>query len=443
MEVSGVEHDLIGVGFGPSNLAMALAMDEAASPSSPALNYCFIERKPEFVWHGGMLLDGSDMQVSFLKDLATLRNPTSHYTFINYLHRKGRLADFINLKSFFPSRLEYNDYLQWVASHFEDRCHYGEDVVAVEPVLEHGKVTRLRVHSQTATGRSQRRLARNLVVGVGGVPAVPAPFEGLRDPRVFHSAHYLERLDDLVQAQGAPRRIAVIGGAQSAAEVYWDLVSRFDHAEVTLVARGDALRPADDSPFVNEIFHPEYTDVIYQQSREARRATLERFRSTNYSVVDLDLIERIYRLLYEQRVSGMQRHQLWTGQEVEQVQLSKQGIALGIRHLADGARAQATFDAVVLATGYRRDAHLALLADVGPYLSQGFAVERDYRLPTVSNFQPRIYLQGSCEESHGLSDTLLSVLAVRSQEILESLWSGRSAFGMSPTDSTQPCSIAA
>ena len=63
-----------------------------------------------------MLLEQAHMQVSFLKDLATLRNPTSRFTFINYLHEKGRLQDFINLKTFFPSRHEFNDYLAWAAS---------------------------------------------------------------------------------------------------------------------------------------------------------------------------------------------------------------------------------------------------------------------------------------------------------------------------------------
>jgi len=39
-----------------------------------------------------------------------------------------------------------------------------------------------------------------------------------------------------------------------------------------------------------------------------------------------------------------------------------------------------------------------------------------------AGFEPRIYLQGYSETSHGLSDTLLSVLAVRSREIARSLY---------------------
>ena len=422
--MSTVEHDFIGVGFGPSNLAIALAMEESVHLRKKGVDCCFIEKKPEFVWHGSMLLEGSDMQVSFLKDLATLRDPTSHFTFINYLHEKGRLKEFINLKSFFPSRIEYNDYLQWVASHFDHRCHYGEEVVELEPVKDCGQVTRLRVHSRGADGRMQARMARHLVLGIGGVPAIPAAFDTLSDPRVFHAAHYLERLDTLVRSHGAPRRIAVIGGAQSAAEVYMDLVARLGDAEVTLITRGEVLQPADDSPFVNEIFHPQFTDVIYNQPQEVRRATLERFRSTNYSVVDLDLIEQIYKLLYEQRVRGVQRHQLWSGKEITRVRACAEGIGLALRHQANGAEEHAEFDAVVLATGYRRDDHKRLLAGVADHIDD-YTVERDYRLRTTGGFLPKIYLQGCCEDSHGLSDTLLSVLAVRSVEILESLLADR------------------
>nr|WP_315466397.1 lysine N(6)-hydroxylase/L-ornithine N(5)-oxygenase family protein [uncultured Rhodoferax sp.] len=425
MGISSVEHDFIGIGFGPSNLAIALAMEEPAPSRKKALDCCFIEKKPEFVWHGSMLLEGSDMQVSFLKDLATLRDPTSHFTFINYLHKKGRLKEFINLKSFFPSRIEYNDYLQWVAGHFDHLCRYGEEVVGVEPVRDGEQITRLRVHSRGVDGRSYTRTASNMVFGIGGVPAIPAVFEAMQDARVFHAAHYLERLDTLVHSQGTPKRIAVLGGAQSAAEVYLDLVARFGDAQVTLITRGDALMPADDSPFVNEIFHPQFTDVIYHQPQDVRRATLERFRSTNYSVVDLDLIQHIYKLLYEQRVRGVQRCQLWSGKEVTQARATGTGIQLDVRHQASGATEHAEFDAVVLATGYRRDDHKRLLGGLAEYIAEGFSVGRDYRLHTVKNFLPKIYLQGCCEDSHGLSDTLLSVLAVRSMEILESMLADR------------------
>lgn len=50
--------DLIGIGFGPSNLALAVRLAEEAGKGRYAdLAHCFIERQPEFGWHRGMLLD--------------------------------------------------------------------------------------------------------------------------------------------------------------------------------------------------------------------------------------------------------------------------------------------------------------------------------------------------------------------------------------------------
>ncbi|OXH82188.1 ornithine monooxygenase, partial [Burkholderia multivorans] len=81
------------------------------------------------------------MQISFLKDLVTMRDPKSRYTFINYLFERGRLNEFINLKNFYPTRVEFHDYLSWVADAFDDRVHYGETVTAIEPV--HGSGARV------------------------------------------------------------------------------------------------------------------------------------------------------------------------------------------------------------------------------------------------------------------------------------------------------------
>src|SRR5688500_4138322 len=119
-------HDFIGIGFGPSNIALAIAVDEARDPDLP-LEHLFIERQPSLTWQPNRRLEHSHMQISFLKDLAMLRNPTSRFTFVHYLHQKQRLQDFINLQSFFPSRHEFTDYFSWAAAQFEDRCAYGED----------------------------------------------------------------------------------------------------------------------------------------------------------------------------------------------------------------------------------------------------------------------------------------------------------------------------
>lgn len=136
---TAVVHDLIGVGFGPSNIALAIALQERAQAQG-ALEVLFLDKQGDYRWHGNTLVSQSELQISFLKDLVSLRNPTSPYSFVNYLHKHDRLVDFINLGTFYPCRMEFNDYLRWVASHFQEQSRYGEEVLRIEPMLSAGQV---------------------------------------------------------------------------------------------------------------------------------------------------------------------------------------------------------------------------------------------------------------------------------------------------------------
>ena len=407
-------HNLIGIGFGPSNLALAIAIEEKR-PSGRPIEAMFIEKQPGFAWHKDMMLEHAHMQISFLKDLATLRNPTSRFTFINYLHEKKRLQDFINLKTFFPSRHEFNDYLAWAAAQFEDACVYGEEVFEVLPEREaHGDdITLLRVRSRDRAGHVTERLARNLVVSIGGMANIPECFRPLRsDPRVFHSSTYLRD----IAAQDGAQKIAIIGAGQSAAEIFMDLQGKPHAPQVDLIMRARSIRPSDDSPFVNEVFNVEFTDYMYSQPDDERAALLEEFGHTNYAVADLDLIQQIFKMFYEQKVRGENRMRFLRRHDIHAVHATADGIHLTMSDQNTGRESTSRYDAVVLATGYAREQHKALLTPLDPYLG-GFSVDRHYRVLSTEDFRPAIFLQGACESSHGLSDTLLSVTSVRTGEI--------------------------
>lgn len=415
-------HDLIGVGFGPSNLALAIALEELAETHGHALDALFIDKQSDYRWHGNTLATQSELQISFLKDLVSLRNPTSPYSFVNYLHQKQRLADFINLGTFYPCRLEYNDYLRWAAEHFATQAQYGEEVTRIEPVLDAGKVRQLRVVSRDAQGREHARLSRAVVIGSGGTPKVPDSFRAFKDdPRVFHHSTYLSSLATLPCNQGKPMRIAIVGSGQSAAEAFIDLNDSFPSVKVDMIVRSSALKPADDSPFVNEIFAPDYTDLVFNQDQADRQKLIAEYHNTNYSVVDIDLLERIYGILYRQKVAHQYRHAVLCRRQVQAATATADGIELTLQDLATQQSQTHRYDAVILATGYERRSHRDLLAPLQGYL-QDFNVERDYRALSNAELQAPVYLQGFCETSHGLSDTLLSVLPSRAAEIGESLY---------------------
>ena len=69
----------------------------------------------------------------FLADLVTLADPTSPYTFLNYLHEQGRLYRFYFHERFHVLRAEYEAYCRWVAAQLAS-CRFSHRVDAIRPV---------------------------------------------------------------------------------------------------------------------------------------------------------------------------------------------------------------------------------------------------------------------------------------------------------------------
>lgn len=248
------EYDLICVGFGPASLAVAVALHDALAsgqkllPDGSPPKVLFIEKQQRFAWHAGMLLPGAKMQISFVKDLATLRDPRSEFTFLNYLHRQGRLVDFTNLGTFLPARLEYEDYLRWCSSFFEHLVQYNKQVVSVSPETSADAVRTFTVKAQDVqTGQTQTYRGRNVLLATGGQPALPKSFPQ-KHPRVIHSSQYAHMVPKILPKSAAPYRVAVVGAGQSAAEIFNNVQTLYPNSQTWLVMRQEFLRPSDDSP---------------------------------------------------------------------------------------------------------------------------------------------------------------------------------------------------
>ncbi|RJQ75509.1 L-lysine 6-monooxygenase [Pseudonocardiaceae bacterium YIM PH 21723] len=407
-------YDLVGVGFGPSNLALAIAVAEHNGQVAQPVTTHFLEKQPRFGWHRGMLIDTATMQVSFLKDLVTLRNPTSEFSFLNYLHSRGRLIDFVNHKNLFPLRVEFHDYFEWAAARVNDVVSYGTEVAAVQPILDG---TCFEV-TDTA-GRTVR--ARNLVLGTGLRPKLP---EGVvAGPRIWHNHELLHRLPALRETQ--PKRLLVVGAGQSAAETAALLHDEFPGAEVCAVFARYGYSPADDSSFANRIFDPEAVDHFYRAAEPVKDSLMRYHGATNYSAVDGDLIDELYRRVYREKVLGIERLRLLNVSRPVEVRDNGAEVHCVIESLTTGDRIDLAADAVVYATGYRPADATGLLGSFGDSCLRDDAgrlrVERDYRIATESVVQGGIYLQGGTEHTHGITSSLLSNTAVRAGEILESI----------------------
>ncbi|WP_434587409.1 lysine N(6)-hydroxylase/L-ornithine N(5)-oxygenase family protein [Streptomyces sp. A5-4] len=421
--------DLVGIGFGPSNLALAIAIEEhnRVNPDD-AVRSSFIERQETFGWHRGMLLEGATMQVSFLKDLVTMRDPGSPFTFLRYLHDHDRLADFINQKSFFPTRLEFHDYLRWCAAEFGDRVSYGQSAVALRPVENDGLIESVDVVSRGVRDPAAESVTRtrNIAVGTGLTPRLP---DGVTlGEHVWHNRDLLFRADEIKERPR--RRFAVVGAGQSAAETADYLHRTFPDAEVCAVFARYGYSPADDSPFANRIFDPAAVDDYYQAPEEYKQALMRYHGNTNYGVVDGELIEQLYRTVYQEKLAGVERLRILNATALVGIEELPDGARVVIRSLVDGEQSTLDCDAVVLATGYRPSDPRTLLgplADACLTDEQGqLRIDRDHRLLMADHVRVGVYLQGGgTEHTHGITSSLLSTLAVRSGEICDSLLLGR------------------
>ncbi|PSN67432.1 L-ornithine 5-monooxygenase (L-ornithine N(5)-oxygenase) [Corynespora cassiicola Philippines] len=472
-------HDLLCVGFGPASLAIAVALHDALEGTDPALDLsglqgrppkvAFLEKQHKFAWHAGMLLPGARMQITFMKDMATMRNPRSEFTFINYLHQKDRLIEFANLNTFLPQRVEYEDYMRWCASWFDEVVQYDQEVVKVTPEKSpngSGEITSFTVLSKNLqTGQLESRRTRHVVIASGGRPNIPKPFPSSH-PRVIHSSQFCTISSKVLTKPDYPYKIAVVGNGQSAAEIFDYLHSNYPNSRTKLLIKQGALRPSDDSPFVNEIFNPSRVNSTFNRAPDLRLTSLRDDKGTNYGVVRLNLLERLYETLYTQRIhygNTPEAEEEWPHRimpyryvvDVEQSPVIQDGIRLHVRdqsqlYLSEVPGGQERkeildFDAIFVATGYHRDLHETLLKDARHLMPGGdlkdakWAVQRDYRV----NFADKkvsedagVWLQGCCETTHGLSDTLLSVLACRGGEMVRSLfengakWDGADALGL-------------
>ncbi|MEV0373865.1 lysine N(6)-hydroxylase/L-ornithine N(5)-oxygenase family protein [Streptomyces sp. NPDC050636] len=428
--------DVVGLGYGPSNLALAVALAEhnAGAPGNAQLTSCFFEKQPAFGWHRGMLIDDTTLQVSFLKDLVTMRNPTSEYSFLAYLQSKGRLADFINHKMLFPSRVEFHDYLEWVADSFKENVEYHCEVVDIRPVEEDGEITCFEVeaHDRSNPGTSMVRRARNVVMAGGLQPNLP---EGAQlSDRVWHNHELLDRLQQLTG--GEARSFTVIGAGQSAAETVEYLHRTQPEAEIHAVFARYGYAPADDSSFVNRIFDPEAVDHFYRSPEDVKQMLLDYHRSTNYSVVDLELIDELYRRLYQERVTGRERLRVHNISRLVDACTVNDSVRATMEFLPTGERTVMDTDYLVYATGYRPLDVLKTLGTVAPYChtddSGRVRVRRDYRVETDDAVRAGIFLQGPTEHTHGITSSLLSNTAVRVGEIVRSIAGGPHDMDQAP-----------
>lgn len=419
-------YDVVGVGFGPSNLSLAVALDELRGAEGRALTARFFERQVSFGWHRNMLLPAAKMQVSFLKDLVTFRNPHSRFSFVSYLHEMNRLAWFVNNCDFFPTRAEFHGYLEWVAANFVDQVTYDASITAISvptEVAPGDPVDRMRVHVAAGSARAETLTVdtRNIVLGTGLVPRMPSGLT--RDDRVWHSSEFLDRFQRRDTAK--LNRVVVVGAGQSAAELARYVYDSVPHATVTAIIPSYGYSIADNTPFANRVFDPDAIDDYYYGDEGSKDAFWHYHKNTNYAVVDSDVIRDLHRKTYDEAVGGASRLRFVALSRVNGVRRHGDGVVVSVHSLASDRSHEIGADLVICATGYEPMEIKDMLGPLDGYCLRDdrgrYRIERDYRITTTANLRCGIYLQGGMEHTHGLSSSLLSNLAVRGGDISQSI----------------------
>lgn len=417
--------DVIGVGFGPGNLALAIALEELL----PGVKARFIEAKPSADWQERMMVHRANIQHHPSVDLVTPRNPRSRYTFINYLFENDLLFRHFNLGLEYPLRKEYAKYIRWAAKHFDHLVDYRQRVREISLVGSDSGPEGYRVHTEDGAEYQ----GRILVLATGRTPYIPAPFNQLPKDRVFHLNDYRPRVDKLVQ-QGA-RRIAVIGASQSAVEILLDLCSRYPEVQPVCYLRHFGFRLKDTNPFMEASVHPEHVAPFYDASEEHKARINTDLKYLNYSASDMDVLKDLYLTLYEHALDGEQRVTLLNNQEIQGAVQEENHIRITSEHIYQKTRSENTVDAVVLATGFR-DLGAGPSQERLPPLLQ--PLERHFKLNERGvlhvNFDysvsasertgriPPLFLNGLCEASHGISDAgSFSLLSLRAEKLARAL----------------------
>lgn len=409
-----ITHDFVGIGLGPFNLGLACLTDPLRG--SDDLDGVFLEARDRFDWHPGMLLDDATLQVPFLADLVTMADPTSRWSFLSYLKQSGHLYPFYIRESFYPLRREYDDYCRWAAESLPG-IRFGQAVTDVE---HDGSAYLVR------TSAGARFRTRRLVLGVGTSPRVPAPLRPLLgEPGVTHSADYLAHREELQRQD----RITIVGSGQSAAEIYLDLLSAApEHGyELVWLTRSPRFFPMEYTKLTLEMTSPEY-GAYHRALPMETRDRLARDQRHLFKGISGDLVDAIYDLHYQQRVTGDgPRTTLLTNTEVRDARPCGAGAELDLLHTETGEAFSLRTGGLVLATGYgpTEPAFLRGVEDRIRRDAKGrYDVAEDYSVDVAGG---EIFVQNAEEHTHSLLAPDLGMGPYRNSVIIAAML-GREAY---------------
>lgn len=407
-------YSVIGIGIGPFNLGMAALLQPVREVSS-----IFFDQNEEFNWHPGLMLDHTTLQTPFLCDCVSMADPTSPYSFLNFMKKSDRLYKFFIRENFFVLRKEYNLYCQWVARQL-DNCKLHHKVVSIEYKDNLYEVAVLNLK----TAYTNVYYAEKLVLGTGTRPSIPEFINPEKMPNALHTSDYLYRKEAILDSSS----VAVIGSGQSAGEVFYDLLQhKKSGTELKWYTRPDRVFPMEYSKLTLELTSPDFVDYFYEMPSEVREQMLERQKS-QFKGINYDLINSIYDTMYEMSVGGKPLNvHIQTSCQLEKVKKETDRLyTMYFREVDQNAHFTEHCEHLILATGYKYHepsflegiSHRIERASGGHFkVKRGYSVDKD----------ETIFVQNAETRSHSLISSDLGMGAYRNSYIINRL-AGREVY---------------
>ena len=398
-------YDLIGVGIGPFNLSLAALLPK------DKLDFLFLDDKPEFSWHSELMFDDAEMQTSFLKDLVTPVDPTSPYTFLNYLNQKGQFYHFLNTDRKTITRMEFEDYCKWAVENLSDYLKFNSKVLSVK----------FKDDLFAIETKDETYFCKDLCVASGpqaNIPECATPFLG---GQVFHAkSKELQKLDL------RDKRLTIIGGGQTGIEIFRNAMkSHFGKARsIELISGRDNLRPLDEGPFTNEIFTPEFVENFY----ELDQATKDDFSEKLLLASDGNTpgyLRELYNEMYLEKFynKNFPDAKISPSRWLESIEKTDHNLRLTIKNKLANKNESIDCDIVILATGFKRNLppYLESLSEYLEFAEDNRAIiSKDYKLKTKLN-NNTVYTMNYSAHRHGIADPQTSLMSWRSAVIVNSL----------------------
>ncbi|MES2745823.1 MAG: SidA/IucD/PvdA family monooxygenase [Bdellovibrionota bacterium] len=396
-------YDLIGIGIGPFNLSLA-----ALSAGVKGLSTRFFEQKKQFEWHSELVFRDACMQTTFLKDLVTPVDPTSQYSFLNYLVQKKRFYAFLNTNRKTITRAEFEDYCRWTSGELPNTQFSS----GVREITHDGKHFRVRTDNAES-------FTPSLCIGTGLVQHIPEFARDHIGPNCFHA-----KSNDCRNADLKDKRVVIVGGGQTGAEIFLNaLRGKWGEAKsIRWISRRLNLEALDESTFVNDYFTPDYVNRFATLNQIQKDQIVAQQKLSSDGITPTYL-EEIYRELYlrTQVDAESTDFEIVTGREM--VKLDKHGdeFNITVRNDVRGEVEHYYGEVTILATGFKNRMPQCL-EPILPLIERDAKdrpiLEPSFKMKWSGPAHLNIYAVNFGRHSHGIAEPQISLMAWRSATIL-------------------------